>query len=119
MKNILGNVIRLFNTQTAPKSMRINILKSRKAISSALFSCKDTGKVIGIYSPALGEGMLLLGVDDVLTDHEEPVAIFKRYDLNGIVLPRTRIAVSEIRSACLFDCLYENPMLKKEAVMTN
>jgi hypothetical protein len=72
------------------------------------------GKVIGIYCPALGEGMFLTGVDDILTVESEEIIVLKPYDMNGILLHRNTISITEIRSVCPFDSFYINPMIKNE-----
>jgi hypothetical protein len=120
MKNILENLIDAFNSRKesdSPSVMRINIIKLKAEISNVILKARDVGNVVGVYSPALGEGMLLLGIEDVLTDRSEPVIVFKRYDLNGIVLQRTHIGLSEIRSVCPFNCKYENPRSNKQPVL--
>jgi|GEM_PF-1301540 len=121
MKNIAENFKNLFETAPSGTSgternvgMRINIITSRRGIGKTLFESKETGKVVGVYSPALGEGMLLLGVHDVDANHSDPLIIFENYDLNGIRLQRNAIPLNEIRSVCPFDSGYEDPFAKKQ-----
>lgn len=114
MKNFLENLIEMLPSRTHARP-GLHIVKPRKSIQKILQDSVVSSNTVGIYCPALGEGMLLVGVEDVLTDSAEPVIVLKRYDLNGIMLQRTHVALSEIRSVCPFDTKYENPLLKKEA----
>jgi len=114
---MLDNLKILFTAKGTSGPTIINIVKSRRAIARAILKSKQTENVVGIYCPALGEGMLLVGIEDVLTDHREEVIILKKYDLNGILLERTHISISEIRSLCAFDSKYENPLFRKEPAL--
>jgi hypothetical protein len=97
-------------TPTSP----IKIVKQRKSIRKELMDCKENGKVLGIYCPAIGEGMFLAGIDDILiTDKGEEVIVLCPYDMNGILIQRNQIAMSEIKSVCPFDTFYIHPITGK------
>lgn len=89
----------------------LNFLKSRRMIRNGLLKSKHSGTVVGIYSRALGEGMFITSVDDMYPDHDEEIVVLKRYDLSGLILPRTDLSLSEIKAVCEFDMIYKNPVL--------
>lgn len=95
-------------------STDFKILTTKKDIVKAIMHAKDTQNVLGVYAPALGEGLFLTGVLILDTDHAEPVVTFNRYDLNRIYLTRTQLGVSEIKGVCVFDHKYSNPLLQKD-----
>jgi hypothetical protein len=113
MKNLLENFKVLFGRpDPSPHGLKVNLIRSKIAIRKALLECAQKDQVVGVYCPALSGGMLLVGVDDFSLDHSEPVIIFKNYEMNGISLSRTRVSLSEIRSICVFDSVYESPLPK-------
>ena len=89
----------------------LSFLRSRKSIRDGLLKSKDGGTVVGIYSRALGEGMFITSVADIYPDNDEEIVVLKRYDLSGIILPRTDLSLSEIKAVCEFDMIYKNPVL--------
>jgi hypothetical protein len=99
-----------------PKSESISpgmeFIKSRTAILQELLLSKESGKLIGVYSPAFGEGMFLAKVDQIETDGLHKVIIFHKYDMSGIILLRTRIELSEIKMVCPFNVSFSNPVLE-------
>jgi hypothetical protein len=120
MKELLEKIKEgLFNLDAnLEPTSAIRLIKARKIILKALQNALITQKVIGIYSPPLGEGMFLTGVESITTLGKEEIITLKPYDMNGIQLVRTDIAISEIRSACPFDSFYLNPFLFKEKEAT-
>lgn len=97
----------------------LKIVKQRRYIRKELFSSRATCKALGIYCPTLGEGMFLTAVDDMISGEKEEIVVLKPYDMNGILLPRTHLSISEIRSVCPFESLYENPLIKEEKQNSN
>lgn len=115
MKQVLRRLAGLLGASDADHP-GINIIKSRKEILKAIHESKDSGNVLGVYCPSLGEGMLLIGVENISTYEGEVIVSLKRYDLNGILLHRNSISVTEIRSVCPFSTMYVNPFLKAQKV---
>lgn len=110
MINIMDNLKSLFKVQTGPTNSLIRIIKNRKGVLKSLVDSHENGSVIGIYCPNLGEGMFLVGVEDISNEESEEVITFKKYDLNGILLQRNHVSVSEIKSVCPFNAPYVNPL---------
>jgi|GEM_PF-2895056 len=112
-KKKMFNHLKILFSSPAP-GPAIRVIKNRKDISKAVFNCVDSNTVLGIYCPAIADGLLLVGIESISTDGFEPIVTMRPYDLNGILLQRNQIAMSEIRSVCVFDSVYENPLFKKE-----
>ena len=102
----------IFNTfemdSYLPPSLKI--LKHRKAMKDALQESRQTGKVIGVYSPVLGSGMFLVCVEEIVYEHKEvEKVILKPFDMNGILLTANELSLHHIKSVCPFDTFYVNP----------
>jgi hypothetical protein len=91
----------------------IAFVKSRKAVISELTSAKENGALIGVYSKSLGEGMFLVGVNDVEIDRGAEVVVFETYEQSGAILSRTRLSVDEIKMVCPLNIRYLNPILNR------
>jgi hypothetical protein len=89
----------------------LSFLRSRNSIREGLVKSKMSGTVVGVYSRALGEGMFITSVADIYPDNEEEIIVLKRYDLSGLILPRTDLSLSEIKAVCEFQMIYKNPVL--------
>src|SRR5688500_9482220 len=67
---------------------------------------KEYGNVIGISSPALGAGIFITAVEKVVLDYET-IIYLKPYDVNGGLLEKNTLKLTEITSACAFKSRYE------------
>jgi hypothetical protein len=76
-----------------------------------LIKSQETGKLIGVYSRILGDGMFLTGVDSIENEGSTKVITFETYDLCGQILHRTRVTLEEIKMVCPFETAYVNPLL--------
>jgi hypothetical protein len=88
----------------------LKIFKHRKAIREALSESCATGKVVGVYSPVLGDGMFLTCVDQISVHERDEIVVLKPYDMNGVLLVRTDLSIAEIKSVCPFASFYINPL---------
>lgn len=93
--------------------IRFSFVKDRTGILKALIKSQETGKLIGVYSRVLGDGMFLVGVDTIETDGPTKVIAFETYDLCGQILNRTRVTLEEIKMVCPFETAYVNPLLAR------
>lgn len=99
-------------TENQPSSP-LSFIKDRREILNALTKSHASGKLVGVYARALGEGMFLTGVNNIEKDGSEPVIAFETYDQSGQILGRTRLALGEIKMVCPFDAPYIHPLLSK------
>lgn len=69
---------------------------------------------IGIKAQALGRGMFVTVVDDMLIGdgYENTMIILKGYDFTGHVLDTNIIKLNDIEGVCLFTSKFGNPILK-------
>lgn len=91
-----------------------DFVKNPAEIFKALLDSRDSGTAIGIKSPALGKGMFVTGVDDILVGdgHENTQVILKGYDFTGHVLETNHLLLTEIEGVCKFSSKFGNPILK-------
>ena len=71
-----------------------------------LIHSKEYGNVIGISSPLLGAGIFITAVDKIILDYETIVQL-KAYDVNGGLLEKNTLKLTEITSACSFKSRFE------------
>jgi hypothetical protein len=103
----------LFKKQEAPVPHLFNFVKDRVEMLKTILACMETGKLIGIYSRALGDGMFLTGVDNVESDTRGKVIVFETYDFSGQILTKTRVYLDEIKMVCPFEVEYIHPLTHK------
>jgi hypothetical protein len=71
-----------------------------------LIHSKEYGNVIGVSSPLLGAGIFITAVEKIILDYETIVQ-FKPYDVNGGLLEKNILKLTDITSACAFKSRYE------------
>jgi hypothetical protein len=90
----------------------IKIVRAKKVMLKWLETALESKKVIGLRSPALGEGMFLVAVNDIRTCETDEILIsLKPYDMSGTPLRETDLRLSSISSVCPFDSFYIDPFL--------
>jgi hypothetical protein len=117
MKNFAEKIRSLlFNSRTSvqPDNTPFDFIKTRKGILKELYVSKQSRNLVGVYSPALGEGMFLVAVEDVEAHNKEEIIVFQRYDMSGHILTRTHVSIDEIDMVCPFDKKYNHPLLHAE-----
>lgn len=64
---------------------------------------KESGNLIGLFSPALGDGMFLIVVQHVESLSRAEVIAFQKYDIrDGRILSTGRLSVNDIKAICPF-----------------
>lgn len=92
----------------------MNFEMDKERILSMLKESLDRGTAVGIDAfDALGGDISITGVEDVDESDEDPVIILKGYDVNGYILKRNRIRLSEITKVYSFASSFENPYYKE------
>jgi hypothetical protein len=87
----------------------VEFVKKKRLILQELQYCHNKGNLVGVYSDAFGEGMFLLGVEDIIHLQEEELIIFFAYDMSGLPLKRRTIFLKEINKIVPFNNPYTNP----------
>jgi hypothetical protein len=100
-----------FKKKTDKELINLDFVKTRKGIWKELNLSKDSGSLLGVYSPALGEGMFLTKVDDIDSNEVNEIVVFSQYDMSGRILLRNTISLDEIQMVCPFNKTYRNPIL--------
>lgn len=85
-----------------------------REVLKALLDSKDNGTAIGIKSKALGDGMFVTGIENILLGDgaENTQIILKGYDFTGHVLETNAIPLTDIEGVCSFASKFGNPILK-------
>ena len=92
------------------------IITEPKSILHELISSRENGNVIGIWSPSLGTGLYMCGVENILDDDVEhdKVIILKEKDLNGVDLPVHVLFLQEIEKVFPLKTLYNDPQSENQ-----
>jgi hypothetical protein len=117
MKNFAEKIRSLlFSSRTSVQSDNtpFDFIKTRKGILKELYVSMRSRNLVGVYSPALGDGMFLVAVEDIETHSKEEIIIFHRYDMSGHILTRPHVSIGEIDMVCPFDKKYSHPLLHAE-----
>lgn len=95
-------------------STSFDFLRTPKDIFKALLESKYNGTDIGIIAHALGRGMFVTTVQDILIGdgHENTQIILKGYDFTGHILETNVLTLAEIEGVCVFVSKFGNPILK-------
>lgn len=95
-------------------STPFDFLRAPKDIFKALLESKYNGTDIGIKAHALGKGMVVTAVQDILIGdgYENIQIILKGYDFTGHILETNVLKLAEIEGVCVFVSKFGNPILK-------
>jgi len=107
MKNLAEKIRKIISGNTYTpiqrKSQPFDCIKTRKGILRELLISKESDNLIGIFSPALGEGMFLIAVQCIESQYSEDVIAFQKYDLrDGRILSTARLSINDIQGICPF-----------------
>lgn len=107
MKNLAEQVRKLIsgntNTPIQSKSHPFDCVKTRKGILRELMISKESGNLIGLFSPALGEGMFLIVVQCIESRSPAEEIAFHKFDVrDGRTLSTGRLSVNDIKAICPF-----------------
>src|SRR5688572_25165823 len=81
----------------------MTFVKTRKSMLKELTSSMENGNLIGVYCKALGEGMFLVGINNIEENPSSEIVVFETYEQSGMILNRTRVSVDEIKMVCSFN----------------
>ena len=98
MKNLIRRIKKYFGSAVQPYTTPFTFIKTKDDIISEITRCKSTGAVLGVYSPALGQGMFFAGIDDLYVMKNEEIVVLKPFDLHGVPLKRDHLSITEISS---------------------
>lgn len=85
------------------KNHPFDCIKTRKGIVRELLISKESGNLVGLISPSLGEGMFLVSVLSLETENAEEMVAFQRYEItDGRFQDRSSLSVNEIKGVCPF-----------------
>lgn len=100
------------NISTYTDGQQFDFINSQEGILHALTDSKINSSVIGIYSPSLGETMVVTGVENIVLTDSDTVIVLKKYDMSGQIFERHVLLLSEIISVCPFTSPIKNPFLE-------
>lgn len=93
----------------------IEFIRSKKVIRRELQFCRDEGNVVGVYASTLGNGMFLLGVEDILNLGTQEVIVFHPHDMSGSRVKKRTMFLDEIQMIVPFNNRYVRPLLNATA----
>lgn len=72
----------------------------RAKILKQLAACKNSGRLIGVHTLALGEGTVVSSVKDIYSDGSGDIVILKWYDQTSHIHSETHVSLDEIIGVC-------------------
>jgi hypothetical protein len=78
------------------------IISDPSQILLKLHSSKEQGTAIGIWAQALGEGLHMCGIENIMENKSEKIIDLKETDLNGVPLRVRRLSLFEISTVYTF-----------------
>jgi hypothetical protein len=79
-----------------------DIVKAKKGIIRELQLSMESRSLIGLFSPVLSDGMLLVTVLRMESRDAQQMAILAKYDIAGTRLSTSTLAINEITGICPF-----------------
>ena len=115
MKNLVEKIkVAVFSRGEGENEVReqfdFGFIKVRKSILAELNNSRETGSLLGIVCPGLGEGMFITAIEDIYGEGKEQIVVLKPYDMSGHIFSRRHISLSEIRSVSPFKAFYREPV---------
>lgn len=107
MKHVTDKIRRIIsgnaNTMIKRKSHPFDFIQTRKGILRELMISKESGDLIGLVSPALGEGIFLVLVVYIESQNAEEMISFQKYDVSdGRTSLTAKLPVRDIKGICPF-----------------
>ena len=94
------------------KKHSFDCIRTRKDITRELMISKESKSLLGLISPSLGEGMFIVLVESVESNHSEQIVSFRRYEITERHFKETeRLTVNEIKGVCPFVHNYQVPLM--------
>jgi hypothetical protein len=93
-----------------PSAPSFDIIRDSKTILKEMEFSKRTGNLVGVYSDALGTGLFLLGVQEIVNGDDGELVIFYPMDMSGFALSRRTIHIREINMLVPFNNPYIQPL---------
>jgi hypothetical protein len=113
LKTLFGQEEQKFIANYSRK-FEFRIIRTRKEILQELKASKEQGKIVGIYSSTLGDGMFVTGIEDVYEWEKDTIIVFKPHDLGGFILQRNYLSLSEVKGIYAFNCTYKHPLVSND-----
>jgi hypothetical protein len=113
MKNLVEKVRKmiplLVEDYTLEKTGSFDFLHHKKEIMKELDFCRKTGTLVGVYSKKLGNGLFLVGVEEIVYGIKAELIIFRPFDMSGYHLTDRTVLLEEIDMIIPFNNRYVKP----------
>lgn len=91
------------NKASHTKSYPFDFVQTRKGMLRELMISKEARNLIGLLSPALGEGLFFVWVTNIDYQSTEEVISFQKYNLgDGRASPTAKLSLRDITGVCPF-----------------
>lgn len=95
-------------TSIPKKNHPFDCIRSRKGIMRELMISKESGNLLGLISPSLGEGIFLILVEALDSENSEDVVVFQKYQItDGQFQLSRKLNINEIKGVCTFSYNYQ------------
>jgi hypothetical protein len=92
-------------------SVRLETIYDQHGILTMLRYSREHRATIGIHSPALGGGIYITTIENIVLGEETEI-VLKNYDSSGNILDTNKLKLTDIRCVFPFQPAFENPYIK-------
>jgi hypothetical protein len=87
-----------------------DFIRRKEHMLKELEYCCKTANLVGVYCPLLGNGMFLVGVEEIVSGDDGSLVIFYSRDMSGHTLSRRTLHIDEITMIVPFNNPYVQPL---------
>jgi hypothetical protein len=107
-KDLIPFLANSMMAQTSDASF--DFIRSKKKMVSELEYCLRNTNLVGVYCPLLGNGMFLVGVENIVYGDDGILIVFYSHDMSGHTLSRRTLHIDEITMIVPFNNPYIAPI---------
>jgi hypothetical protein len=87
-----------------------DFIRTKDHMLRELEYCRRASNLVGVYCPLLGNGMFLVGVEQIVTGDDGVLIIFHPSDMSGHTLSRRTLQIDEITMIVPFNNPFVQPI---------
>jgi hypothetical protein len=113
MKNLVEKVKKalplIVEDYISEKAGVFDIVRDKREIIKELDYCRKTGNLVGVYARSFGNGLFLVGVEEINYGIKAELVTFHSHDMSGFRLPQRSILLDDIDMIIPFNNRYVKP----------
>jgi hypothetical protein len=99
----------LIEDYTAEDTGSFDFVQHRNEIMKELDFCQKKGSLVGVYSRKMGQGLFLVGVQEIIYGIKSEFIIFYPFDMGGYKLTTNAVSLEDIEKIIPFNNRFVMP----------